>query len=441
MLGLPGWLFGLASAIAMAWDAVNDPYFGYLSDNSRLRWGRRHSFMFIGAMTMGVSFWLYFRPPHGLSTWQLFGWLLFTSLLVRTVTSIYAVPYYALGAELSRDYHERTSISGIRGACGLLGTLATVLFSFVFFPEGFSGGTTGLDSSGYSSMGLAFGLAMTLFGLIAIAGTLSCRPYLPTLDDDVGSSAPKNFFASFIASLRIPSFRPLFFSFAIFFLGTVINAILALHFLTIYMNITLNTFMREFLVSFFIGALVGVGFWIGISKKVEKRRLYFIASLITGIIMSGAFLLFGEGHPLGTDNPRLLLIGHGIAGFFASVLWVLPTSMVADVADEDELATGQRREGSLFGMFQFGEKIATGLSLIVAGFLVDWFAGLVPGQIEQSAETIRRIGMIYSLLPAALVVAAAFLILGYPLNQKEVLAIQAKLAKEHEARVVRCEDV
>ena len=429
VMGLPGTLMSVATAISLVWVAVIDPYIGYFSDNARLKWGRRHSFMLVGASTMGVSFWLFFAPPKDLSTWAVFTWLLLTGLLIRTMNSIYNVPYYALGAELSDDYHERTSITAVRGACAVVGTFAAVILAFVFFPGGFAGEGYGLDKARYSAMGLAFGVMMTVVGLIATFGTFRYRPYLHVADVKETSETPKNFFKSFVASLRIHSFRLIFISYSLFFLGTVINATLAIHYLTLYVGISSSKAMSYFWSTFFVGALVGVAFWLWTSKRMEKRWLYFIATLTTGVVMSGAYFLFGEGHLFGTGNLTPLLVGHGLAGFFASVLWVLPGSMIADAADEDALATGQRREGSLFGLYNFGQQIAAGLSLVLTGVLSELYAGLVAGQIEQSAETVHRIGVLYGLLPAGLLVASAFIILRYSLDQKSVSAIQAALAE------------
>jgi GPH family glycoside/pentoside/hexuronide:cation symporter len=106
--------------------------------------------------------------------------------------------------------------------------------------------------------------------------------------------------------------------------------------------------------------------------------------------------------------------------------------MIADVADEDELANGERREGAFFGIFNFGEQIAAGASILITGILLDWFAGLVPGQAQQSSVTISRIGMLYSVLPSILLIMAAVFILRYSLDKEKVASIQRELAKSPE---------
>lgn len=444
VMGLSGTLVGIASAIGLAWDAVIDPYIGYLSDRIRSRFGRRHTLMLIGSLTMGVSFWVFLSPPQGLPTWPLFAWLIGASLLVRTATSVYGVPYYALGAELSQDYHERTSITAVRGVLALLGTLAVAALSFVvFFPDDTPGVDPKLNYAGYPAMGLTFGLVMTVAGLIATFGTLAwqsrnTQTSLQLPDSARSNEAASTFLGSLVQSLSNTSFRVLFISFSLFFLGVVVNSALSIHYFTYYAKILGSTALSTFQVAFYLGGAIGVVFWLQISQVVEKHRLYVLATLATACVMMAAYFLIGEGHPLGTGNVQVLTIGHAVAGFFASIIWFMPASMIADVADEDELATGQRREGSFFGIFLLGQQLAAGLSLLLTGVLVDWFADLVPGQATQTAQTVERIGLLYSLLPAALLGIAAVLILRYDLSRERVTVIRAELDHGH-ARTSRAE--
>ena len=429
VIGLPGTWIGIGAVFVLVWDATIDPYIGYLSDKAHFRFGRRHTFMLIGSLTMGVSFWLLFSPPQGLSRGVHFVWLLGSSLLVRTAISMYCVPYYALGAELSREYHERTSITGIRSILALLGTLAAASLSFmIFFPESTPGVDPKLNYAGYSSMGLAFGLVMTIVGLTATLGTLSQRcSNLPGGDEAKMPQPLRSYFATFSQSLHNPSFRVLFISLSLFFLGIVISGSLSLHYLTYYVKITVSTALSTLQLALHIGGLIGVAFWLCMVKAVEKHWLYFLAALVTAVLLLAAFLLMGEGRFFGTGNIRPLLISHALLGFFGSVLWFVPASMVADVADENELVTGVRREGSFFGLFSFGPQLATGLAVLLTGVLVDKFAGLVPAQAQQSAQTVYRLGVLYSVLPALLVIAAAALILRYTLTQQRVVSIRAEL--------------
>ncbi|MCH7787020.1 MAG: MFS transporter [Chloroflexi bacterium] len=439
VVGLPASLVGIIAAVGLVWDAVIDPYIGHVSDFTRSRLGRRHLYMLVGASLMGLSFWALFSPPPDLPTWALAGWLLITSLLVRTMTSLFSVPYLALGAELSQDYHERNSIAGVRGGLAILGTLAAAALAFVvFFPNTTPGIDPKLNYDGYPMMGLTFGIVMTVVALIATLGTLRWRSYVR--DADIGVKAGQSlqsFFAGVIASFKIGSFRALFISFSLFFLAVVINATLSIYFLTYYVEITDSAALGLIQGGFYGGAFVGVVFWLRVSKVMEKRWLYFVSTSVTSLAMIGAVLLFGEGNPLGVGNTYALLAGHLFVGFFASIIWVIPFSMIADIADEDELATGQRREGAFFGIFYFGQQIAAGLSILITGVFIDLYAGLIAGDAALSDLTIQRIAVLYGILPAVLLIASAIVIMRYSLDRKKVVKIQARLAERRQSGTVQ----
>src|SRR5262249_36946237 len=169
VLGLPGTLLGVAMSVGLVWDAAVDPLIGHLSDRATVKFGRRHTFMLVGALCAGVSFIAVFNPPSGLSTGALFAWLMVSSLCLRSGNSLFVVPYYALGAELATDYDERTLISGYRAAAVLAGTLLAIAAAFlVFLPrEGAGQDGSTFDAGSHASMGVAFGVTMIAAGLAA----------------------------------------------------------------------------------------------------------------------------------------------------------------------------------------------------------------------------------------------------------------------------------
>ncbi len=432
VMGLPGTLAGLATSISLFWDALIDPAVGHLSDRARFRFGRRHTFMLVGAIGMGVSFFAIFSPPVGLGVRQLFVWLVFTNILLRTSNSIFIVPYQALGAELASDYQERTAITGARSFLALLGTALAFATIPLFFPNVTPGVDPKFDPANYLPMALVFGGLMALTGLISTFGTLSQRHRLPTAADDYGSPAAIGHWASLKLALGNRSFVALTVSTAVFFLASVVTTTVAVHFLTYYLDIIESVAISQFQAAFFASAVLGVIVWLRLSPRWEKHRLYFLATLTTGVLAGSSYFLLGDGHLFGTGDVRPLLAIYGLLGFFASTSWFLPASMIADVADADRLQTGQNREGAYFGIDSFFQQQASGLAVLLTGILLDLFAGLVPGETLQSPETVTRIGVIFSLVPAALYVLAALLILPYRLTRSRVQAIQAELARHEE---------
>ena len=172
VMGLPPALAGLGLSASLVLDAVLDPYIGYLSDRARHRLGRRHVFMLPGALAMGVCFFLLFSPPQHLTRPLLFLWLVVCSITLRATSAVYRIPYLGLGAELSRDYDDRTSTMAIRALFGLVGILAAAWLSFrLFFPVA----ADRLRYPGYPRLGMAFGAIMTGAGLFTFFGTLGYR--------------------------------------------------------------------------------------------------------------------------------------------------------------------------------------------------------------------------------------------------------------------------
>ena len=125
VLGLSGTATGIVLSLSLLWDAVSDPMVGSWSDRFKSRWGRRHPFMIFSTVPMGLGFIALFAPPDFVLDSQLWlaGWLLGCSLWIRTALTFFSIPHYALVAEMTQDYHDRTALMGQRTAFLFLTTL------------------------------------------------------------------------------------------------------------------------------------------------------------------------------------------------------------------------------------------------------------------------------------------------------------------------------
>jgi GPH family glycoside/pentoside/hexuronide:cation symporter len=427
VMGLPGTLVGVASTIGLVWNAVIDPAIGHLSDRISGPLGRRHGFMLIGSLVTGIAFFALFSPPRGLSTELLFAWLVGTGLVVRLAGSLFGIPYRALGAELTNDYDERSSVSGIRGACGLAGYIIVAALVFVvFFPNRPGSGDPKLNYAAYPTMALAFGGLMIVVNLISTFSTIRYRSR--SGDVAVAARPPLAFRQGVLAALGNRAFRVLWIGSSLIWLGLVINTLLFVHFVTYYVQISDSRALTTLQLTFYGCAIIAVPLWLRVSRRLEKRWLFAVPILAAALLLIAARQLVGAGHPFGTGDLRPLVVGEGLAGLFTSLFWIVPQSMMADVVDADELRTGVRREGMFFGLASFGDQVASGVSVLATGFLLDRYAGLVPGQAIQSSQTVERIGVLYGVIPAAILVVAAILLLRYPLDRKQMALIQERLA-------------
>jgi len=427
VMGLPSLWVGVGLSFSLVLDAVLDPFIGHLSDRTSHPFGRRHIYMLPGALIIGPSFFLLFSPPRALGRGALFGWMLVCAIALRASSAIYRIPYLSLGAEISRDYDDRTSTMGLRTLFGLMGTLLAGALSFLIFPATTDGSEPRLHYAGYPRLGFAFGAMMTIAGLIGTLGTLRYRT-----TSGVPGSFRRRFFSGFLLAMRNPHFRSIWFSTTVFFLAVVLNFTMAIHYFTWYARVGRSEVLSLIQTCFYSGAIGGVILWMSLARRTEKRTLYMMAAASSAILLLMATFLVGSGRPLGTGHPFPLIVGHVIGGIFASAVWVMPASMIADVTDTDELTTGLRREGIYFGIMNFGEKLAAGGALLFAGGLLGVFRRLSPGPNfgtpGHPPAAVPYVGLLYGAVPAALLGISLLLILPYRLNRRAVHDIQENLA-------------
>jgi GPH family glycoside/pentoside/hexuronide:cation symporter len=422
VLGLPGTLVGFAAALGLLWDALSDPIIGGLSDRSRSPL-RRHGWMAAGSVGMAAGFIALFAPPAGLSTPQLFAWLLATSVLLRTSQSMFTVPYYALGAELSPTYDGRTMVAGYRAAAMQVGAmLAAGLSAALFFPAA-TGERSRFAAESYASMAIMLGVLMCGAGIVATAGTWRFRK-------EPGGSphvAPK---APWRAVVRNRSFALLASANIAFFLAMVFSAVLLIYFLTYYAGIGSGRMIALCQFALYGGAIAGTVGWTRLARTRDKHRLYGAAGLALAGLLAGLFWVAAPGLLMEPMRYAVLVFGHAAIGAAAAGPAVLAPSMLADVAEEHELLSGHRSDGVFFGVFSAGQQIATGLAAALAGWLVDRYAGLVPGSAMQTAATAARLGVLACFLPAALVLLSAGVILAYNLTRQRVSLVQRQLIEQ-----------
>jgi GPH family glycoside/pentoside/hexuronide:cation symporter len=420
VLGLPGTLVGFAAALGLLWDALSDPIIGGLSDRSRSPL-RRHGWMAVGSVGMAVGFIALFSPPMGLSTPQLFGWLLATSVLLRTSQSMFTVPYYALGAELSASYDGRTMVAGYRAAAMQVGAmLAAGLSAALFFPAA-TGQRSRFAAESYASMSIMLGVLMCAAGVVATVGTWRFRKE---------AGGPSRTTAPWRAVFRNRSFGLLASANIAFFLAMVFSAVLLMYFLTYYAGIGSGRMIAVCQFALYGGAIAGTIAWARLARIRDKHRLYCAASLALAGLLAGLFWVAPPGLLMEPMRYAVLVFGHAAIGAAAAGPAVLAPSMLADVAEEHELLSGHRSDGVFFGVFSAGQQIATGLAAALAGLLVDQYAGLVPSVATQAAATAVRLGVLACFLPAALVLISAAVMLAYNLTRQRVNLVQRQLTEQ-----------
>ena len=184
VLGVAPSLCGTAFLIVSIFDAVSDPVIGTLSDRFKSQWGRRHPFMFASALPMAIAFYFLYQPAEGLGEIALFAWLTGFLVLLRLGQTFYLIPHDALGAELTDDYDERTSIFGYNSVAQMILSMVTTgLMYYALFPTTpeFENGL--LNEARYFLLA-AIGSVTILFSIIVCAlGTMDQIPFLHDMSD------------------------------------------------------------------------------------------------------------------------------------------------------------------------------------------------------------------------------------------------------------------
>jgi Na+/melibiose symporter-like transporter len=433
LLGLEAWLAGLALGLSLCLDAISDPVAGSLSDSTRNRWGRRHPWMYASALPMWITFSLSFRPPAELGQLGLFTWMLVTVVLARAAMALYHVPHLALGAELSEDYHERTSVVAWRLVFGLLGGVVLAFVCRQVFlqptPE-FPNGE--LNPAGYTSMAFFFGFLMMVAILLSALGTHSRIPHLHALSGPIERFSVFRLYREMREALSNRSFRNLFVGVLLFFIARGLADALGIYMSTFFWRLKTGDVLLLAVVGG-LGIFVGAPFFTVVGRGMDKKRLFEIGvwwfSILT--LLLPTLKIVGIFPP--NESPFYLGLIYGFvffAAFGAGASLVASGSMMADIADEHEFETGRRQEGIFFGALSFSGKAAAGVGIGLAGVALSLIA--FPKQVkpeEVPIEIVDALGIIAGPGVAGLMIIGAIIMTRYHLTRERVTEIQATLAE------------
>ncbi len=438
VLGLSGTYAGLAVGIALMFDAVTDPIAGSLSDNWRSRLGRRHPFMYAAAFPLGVSFYLLFSPPQ-LEQFELFLWLMVFAVLTRTAMTLYHVPHIALGAELSSDFEERTTVVAYRQFFSTFGGLMCFAVGFGLFfyaDQAYPRGQFRADA--YSPFALTLAVLMLFSIPVSAWGTQSQVPRLPQ------PSGPPERLTAMRAlrrtgreigmALRNRSFAWLFAGVLIVFMMVGVDGALNLHMNTYFWELS-SADNIAFFAAYPIGIMVGAFFARKLNALFDKKP-----SIVFGTgwwalcqIVPVVLRLLGWFPENGTSElvTTLVLIKF-VQGFGVVQALVTFGSMVADIVDEHELLTGKRQEGIFFASVSFSGKFTTGIGNVVGGIALDLISWPRGAEIQTAAdvppETLTWLGLIYGPIVAGFAVVCLYCYSRHHLDRHRHAEIVRELA-------------
>lgn len=427
--GLSPALAGFAVAAGLVIDAVLDPWIGMRSDHCRSRLGRRLPFMLGATPVLLGALVLLFALPRIEQQWLLFGIVMLLCICIRVGLSCFALPYLAVGAEISDDETERARIITWRWTAAVTLSLATVLLGFGLFFKG---------EQGIARAGSYPAFALTLAGLIllmAVAAMFAVHRTLarqhPPPSHERGSLG--ELLREIGQLFHSATFRVIFTTCLLATGAQSVTQSLSLHAYTFFWKLG-GEQVQVAIVALTVGLIVGAPLGGVLIKRLEHRST--ILGAIFVMMMAQALpptlrlcgLLPLEGNPLG-----LFLAGAQLtAGMGMTIAMMALIAMTTDALDEHEHRCGVRVEGFYFAGWTLASKAANGLGALLSGLalqLIDFPAKAVSaGAVSQIPErTTQLLGTAYGPGAATLTLATMVVLSRYPLSRQRHRAIMAEL--------------
>jgi glycoside/pentoside/hexuronide:cation symporter, GPH family len=419
-LHLSPWLLGIAQAAARLTDGVTDAYFGWRSDNTRTRWGRRRPYILVGSLLAGAALPCLFLASRSWDASTLFWFVLVTACAYAPMLSCHNMAYQSLGAELTSDTDERTTIMSWRA---VVQTLTGVGDAWAWW---FAARPWFADADGSPNLARGAVWAGVLAGAVIILGGVGNALFVPERYYSLArAQARVGLWATTRLTFACRPFRILVMTLLLFAVPTSMVGALSWYVLCY------HVLAGNYASAAMYGGLAGTAYSILGAASVPlaawlARRLGKCGTL-QGALYAGAVAL-GASFVLYTPAaPVLSVVAHGLFGVAASgFFWVLLPSMLADVVDYDEVQSGQRREGAFSSTLSYVLKLGTTVTLLLTGPLVD-LTGFDARRAVQAPATVTWLRILFALLPAAAALLAALALRRYPLTRSEMNSIRARL--------------
>jgi Na+/melibiose symporter-like transporter len=388
-VGLSLAAIGTILMLARISDVITDPLVGQASDRTRTRFGRRKPWILIGAPLTMLSVWMLF-VPSGAAGNAYFAFWLVTLWLGWTFV---AIPYYAWGAELSQDYHERTRIASVRTALGVTGTLTAICLPLL-----------GERFFGY---GDALGESLRLIASAALVGFALAMWLLWRVPEGAPIESRRISLAEgFRVMARNGPFKRLMLGFTLAAAGPAIGGPLYVLYVVHVLEASVSSYVV--LLAFYLSNLAGVALWNAVARRVGKRNAW-LMGMGVAIAAQPGYALLGPGD-LYWMMLVFIVLGIGIGSFAA-----LPAAMKADVVDLDRLRSGEDRTALFFSMWSLANKLVLAFSAGFALNLVAWFGFDAKG--VNGPQQLLALKAVFIWLPVAFYLAALAVMWRYPISE------------------------
>ncbi len=396
-------LIGALFLFAKIWDGINDPMMGVLADRTRTRWGRFRPWLLFMPIPVCIFLVLSFSVPPFESPLLRIMYIAVIYILMGTAFTAIDIPYWALPTVYTTNLQKRTRIYT---AARLTSDMAGVAV-YIGVPLIVAGFGDKNATKTYFNTAIVFGLLAVCLYFYAFR---NIREYVPPQKKSLSfreiikalsSNKPLMVLVGTQSIMQIPLF---------------IQKTAVLYFSTYNLgSIGYTSILSAFLIPGIIIGSLGV---VKLTKKYDKRRLYFLAGVLNFIVCT-LFLLTGY------SSIPLISLWIFLTGIQAGAITILGTTMIADTIEYVQWKTGIRAEGLISSAQTFTSKISVALGGLVLGILLS-VIGYQEGADMQSQETIQGFHYLMSIVPGIIGLIGSIPILFYGVTNK----LQAQIAKE-----------
>lgn len=394
---------GTISLLAVMWDAVTDPAIGFISDNLKSKFGRRRPLMLASAFPYAVCVFLLFNnvPLEGMAK---NAYYIIMAMIFWTVYTMYVIPYFALGAELTNDYEERNSLRSwasvfIYLAVMLASATPPIIVDFVVQ----RGGDI---NKGWNTVGFIFGLLVLIFILVCwytTKGGELKQEAIPVAKQE----RRQNIFVTFYEIFKLKPTKSLAISVFLWsFVSAMYNAALV-YVMTNNLGYSASLQATYFFAMSLI-AIIQVPFINWSANKFGKRGVYIATTVFSGI----AFIVFNF---IGFPSFAFMLVYAVLVMLGTTVYWTLYYSMMYDISEVDEYINNKRREGAITAIMAFCQKLGAAIALQSMGLILQ-FGGYDATLEVQSESALACILALTTSIPGVIGLLGGLIMLLYPLT-------------------------
>jgi GPH family glycoside/pentoside/hexuronide:cation symporter len=444
-LHVSGTLIGIAVILNRVFDAISDPLFGWLSDNTRSRFGRRRPYMLVGCVLAGIGLPFLLAVTPGWSSSTYFGFMIISSAIYLPLVSCFNMPFVSLGNELTPDYHERTSVFSFKNAVQKIPELGLFFFGNFFSMAvwvGADGSSVGerlmrllttteawRPAAAGTSPNTLLGaqVYLVLCGLIMIVAGLGCTFLVRERYYDklvAGKQQKISIKETLWQTLQCRPFRiqvgmQLAYSIGLSMVGTL--GLAATFYYVCAGNKAEGNWWNSIMgVSGMGFGFLGIPVFASIARRLGKRHAMMCVLGTAVAVFVATWWLY---------TPKIVwmqIFASGLIAFTGAGFWTIIYSIGADVMDYDELENGRRREGSFSACSSWINKVGMASGAGVSFFILDW-VGFDSSVAQQSEHTIFMIRLLLAVIPIVGLVLAMVALARFPLSHEVMNDIRRQL--------------